>query len=74
MFVIWHLPGTCKEPPVATLCSSLSLPSPQVALAPHSRTATQRVLQGSVTDYCCRHARLPVLVVQGVVSGKEREA
>lgn len=36
-----------------------------LALAPHDRSAAERVLKGSVTDYCCRHAHLPVLVVRG---------
>ncbi|KAL4458219.1 hypothetical protein ABPG75_013084 [Micractinium tetrahymenae] len=40
-----------------------------LAIAPHTRSARQRVLQGSVTDYVCRHATLPVLVVQGVAGG-----
>ncbi|KAL4435068.1 hypothetical protein ABPG77_003893 [Micractinium sp. CCAP 211/92] len=57
--------GSSDDIGTAILGRARAVGADMLAIAPHTRTAKQRVLQGSVTDYVCRHARLPVLVVQG---------
>lgn len=54
----------------ALLERAQALRAAMLAIAPHARAHTERVLRGSVTDYVCRNSHMPVMVVQGVAGGR----